>query len=162
MNESDSNEYTLARLVTQGGIYYNVPGNTRQEILTNIIDKLQDWEPQKKESLLQVVLEREAIISTGMEKGIALPHPRTPMLAPDEEPFVAIAFPDNTPADWLTPDNSKVHTIFLIVSKSPKQHLSVMSGIGFLCQHEQFYKLISARVPKEKIIAAIEELESEW
>jgi len=83
------------------------------------------------------------------------------MLEEGEEPFVAIAFPV-WPLDWNTPDGSKVHTIFLIVSKSAKQHLGVLSKINFLCQEEKFYSLIKSQAPKEEIIAAIRRAETEW
>ena len=156
-------EESLAQLTKRGGIYYDVSGISKKEIMLNTINKLPpDSLPiEKRNILLQAVLERETIISTGIENGIALPHPRTPMLEGNEAPFVAIVFP-LLDVNWDTPDGSKVHTIFLIVSKSPKQHLGVLSKINFLCQQEDFFKLIVDRAPEEKIIAAIEEAEKNW
>lgn len=136
------NEDTLTQLITRGGIYYAVPGADKKEIVSNLIDNLKgDGKPLPSsisDTLLKAVMEREALISTGMENGIALPHPRTPMLEEGEEPFVAMAFPSQ-PVDWQTADNSKVHTVFLIVSKSPKQHLDVLSKINVLCQDKGFF-----------------------
>jgi PTS system nitrogen regulatory IIA component len=155
---------TLAQLIARGGVYYDVPGGDRKEVMANVITGLEKQlvlRPSKNTALLQAVMEREALISTGMENGIALPHPRTPMLEEAEDPFVVIAFPSR-PIDWNTPDGSKVHTVFLIVSKSPKQHLEVMSKINVLCQDKNFYGLLSSKAQKEKIIAAIEEAEKDW
>ena len=100
-------------------------------------------------------------MSTAIGKGIALPHPRIPLLEKAEEAFVAISFPVQ-PLDWNTPDGSKVHTIFLIVSSSAKQHLSTLSKINFLCQQEKVYSLIKAQASKEAIITAIGEAETAW
>ena len=158
---SDINIDSLAQLITRGGIYYSVSGNDRAQFMSDFIGRLTALPPAKKQALFQAVMEREALMSTGIEKGIALPHPRTPMLEDGEEPFAAIAFP-LSPLDWDTPDNSKVHTVFLIVSKSPKQHLGVLSGINVLCRDEKFYPLLSQKAAKEKIIAAIEEAEKDW
>jgi len=160
MSEIEIDE-SLAKLVTRGGIYYGVSGASSGEIMSNVISALPAMPSLKKDALLQAVMEREALISTGKENGVALPHPRTPMLKDGEEPFAAIAFPLSTP-DWDTPDNSKVHTVFLIVSKSPKQHLSVLSRINVLCQHENVFNLIKDRAPREAIIRAIEEAEKTW
>jgi PTS system nitrogen regulatory IIA component len=110
---------------------------------------------------LRAALERESLISTGIGGGIALPHPRTPLLKDDDEPFVALAFPVQ-PVDWNTQDGSKVHTIFLIVSNSVKQHLQTLSKINFLCRQEKFNSLIKARASKDEIIAAIHEAETAW
>ena len=152
---------SLAELIVRGGVYRNVSGGYSREILTNIISLLPAFPSLKTGALLQAVLEREALMPTGIGKGIALPHPRTPLLGEEDEAFAAIAFPVQ-PLDWNTPDGSKVHTIFLIVSKSAKQHLGVLSRINFLCQDETFYSLLKAQASKEEIIAAIRKAESEW
>ena len=151
---------SLAHLVKRGGIYYDILGGGKEEIISKIIESI-PAPLQKRKLLLQAVMEREALISTGIEKGVALPHPRTFMLDDNEEPFVAIAFPAKK-LNWGTPDGSEVHTIFLIVSKSPKQHTDALSKINYLCQQEIFYNLISSNAPKDKIIAAIEEAEKYW
>jgi PTS system nitrogen regulatory IIA component len=157
----NSLDNSLAQLVMRGGIYYNTPGGSKEEVISNIIDSLPVLPAQKNETLLQAVIEREALISTGNENGIALPHPRTLMLGEDEDPFVAIAFPEK-PLDWGTPDGSRVHTVFLIVSKSPKQHLGVISKINFLCQQEAFFGLILKQSSKNEIITMIETTEKYW
>jgi len=161
MSDLNLIEESLAQLITRGGIYYNATGGGKEEIISNIIDSLSALPAQKNETLLKAVMEREALISTGNDNGIALPHPRTLILENDEEPFVAVAFPEK-PLDWGTPDGSLVHTIFLIVSKSPKQHLGVISKINFLCQQEAFLNLILKRAPKNEIITMIETTEKYW
>jgi len=158
---SELNEDSLAKLIKRGGIYYNVEGIDKAQFMSDFIGRLTAISPDKKKALFQAVMEREAIMSTGIEKGIALPHPRTPLLDEGEEPFAAIAFP-LSPLEWDTPDNSKVHTVFLIVSKSPKQHLGVLSGINVLCSQGNFFSLLSKQAQEEKIIAAIEEAEKGW
>jgi mannitol/fructose-specific phosphotransferase system IIA component (Ntr-type) len=157
---SEISEDSLAQLVKRGGICYDISGDSKEEIISKIIESI-PVPVQKRETLLQAVMEREALISTGIEKGIALPHPRTPMIADNEEPFVAIAFPREK-LNWQTPDNSEVHTVFLIVSKSAKQHTDALSKINYLCQQEIFYALLSTRTSKDKIISAIEEAEKYW
>ena len=159
--ESGEQFDSLARLLSRGGVYHNALGSSRDDVLANLIGGLPLLSARKREALLQAVIEREALVSTGVENGIALPHPRVPILEGDEEPFVTIAFPLE-PLDWPTPDGSAVGVIFLIVSKSPKQHLGVLSKINFLCQQKDFFNLISARAPKEEITAAVEEAEKYW
>ena len=156
----DITEYSLAQLVECGGIYYNIPGNTKQEIMSNIVDNL-NISPEKKETLLQAVIEREALLSTGMENGIAIPHPRTPMLEENEKPFVAIAFSEKS-IEWETPDNKKVHTIFLTISKTPKQHLGALSKINYICCQENFLTHLLAKADKDRLLAAIKEYEAAW
>jgi PTS system nitrogen regulatory IIA component len=97
-------------------------------------------------------------------RGIAIPHPRNPVVSAEGEElrqFTAIAFPAS-PVDWASLDGKPVHTVFLTVSASPKQHLSTLSKINFLCQQEAFYGLLQNQAPAEEIISAIREAESSW
>jgi len=157
-----NNERNLTALVERGGVYYNVPGTCPKDLIAGVIGLMPPVKTVDQGELLRQIMEREAIVSTGVGHGIALPHPRNPVLeGSDEEPLVAIAFPV-TPVNWNTHDGSKVHTVFLIVSSSAKQHLDTLSRINFLCQKEKFRGLIEARVSKKEIIAAIKEAEDSW
>jgi PTS system nitrogen regulatory IIA component len=158
------NTWSLASLIERGGIHYNVPGSNPKELLAGAIDLLPSVPSLDPQELYREILEREALMSTGVGRGIALPHPRNPMLGDGAKgggPFVAIIFPVQ-PLDWNTQDGSKVHTVFLLVSSSAKQHLNTLSKINFLCQQEKFSSLIKARSSKEDIIAAIREAEASW
>ena len=155
-------EQSLADLIERGGIYYNVPGINQKDLLANAIDLLPSIPSLDQGNLLREILDREALMSTGIGRGIALPHPRSPILEKfHTDPLVAVVFPVQ-PVDWNTPDGSKVHTLFMLVSSSAKQHLNALSKINFLCQQEKFSSLIKARSSKEAIIAAIRDTENTW
>ena len=168
MTDTTTIEQSLASLIERGGIYYNVPGTSQKELLANAVGLLPSIPSLDPGNLLREILDREALMSTGTGRGIALPHPRSPILEKQHteprlplEPMVAVIFPVQ-PIDWNTPDGSKVHTLFLLVSSSAKQHLSALSKINFLCQQETFSSLIQARSSKETILASIQEAEKTW
>jgi PTS system nitrogen regulatory IIA component len=152
---------SLASLVERGGVYHDVPGTTSKDLLAAVINCLPPFPSLNTSALYREILERETLVSTGIGHGIALPHPRNPMMGENGEPFVAVVFPSQ-PLDWETPDGIKVHTVFLIVSSSTKQHLSTLSKINFLCQQEEFYALIKERASEEVIVAAIRKAETSW
>jgi PTS system nitrogen regulatory IIA component len=152
---------SLASLVERGGVYHDVPGAAPKELLAAVINCLPPLPSLDPNELYREILEREALVSTGIGKGIALPHPRNPLIGEDGEPFVAVVFPAQ-PLDWNTPDGIKVHTVFLIVSSSTKQHLGTLSKINFLCQQAEFYSLITKRASEEAVIAAIRKAETSW
>jgi len=154
-------DFALATLVEHGGVHGNVSGATMKELVSGVIKLLPPVLEIDREKLYREILEREALISTGVGRGIALPHPRNPMLGEGDTPLVAIAFPVQ-PLDWNTQDGSKVHTVFLIISSSVRQHLGTLSKINFLCQQEKFYSLITKRASRGEIVAAIREAENAW
>jgi PTS system nitrogen regulatory IIA component len=155
------NNQNLASLIERGGIYYKVPGTNPKELLAGLIDMLPPIPSLDTKNLYREILEREALASTGIGRGIALPHPRSTILREGSEPLAAIAFPVQ-PLDWNSPDGGKVHTVFLIVSLSAKQHLNTLAKINSLCRQEKFYSLITERASKKDIVAAIREAEADW
>jgi PTS system nitrogen regulatory IIA component len=155
------NKQNLALLIERGGIYYKVPGKNPKELLASLIGLLPPVPSLDPKNLYRETLEREALASTGIGRGIALPHPRNPILGEDSEALAAIAFPIQ-PVDWNNPDGSEVHTVILIVSSSVKQHLNTLTKISFLCRQEKFHSLITEQSSKEDIIAAIREAEASW
>jgi PTS system nitrogen regulatory IIA component len=159
---TNNNEWSLAAVVERGGVYYDVPGSSPKELVDGVIALMPPIKALTPGELHRQIMEREALVSTGIGHGIALPHPRNPVFeGANEEPLVAIAFPV-MPIDWNTQDGSKVHTVFLIISASAKQHLNTLSKINFICQKEKFHSLIEARVSKKEIVAAIKEAEDSW
>jgi PTS system nitrogen regulatory IIA component len=180
---SDLNEEGLAELVERGGIFYHIPGHSPEQILTEIIEKIpmvfaaapsggqssptneqpggSTEAPIDKGTLLKMVLEREALMSTGLGHGLAIPHPRNPVISEAKKQFVTIAFPES-PVDWNSLDGKAVYAVLLIVSASAKLHLHTLSKINFLCQQKNFETLLRNHGPREDIIKAIRETEQTW
>jgi len=153
--------YHLADLIERGGIYHRVEGANPQEILSHMAALLPVIPGLDSAALLRATMEREALMSTGIGRGIAVPHPRNPLLGEGELPFAALGFPA-VPVDWNTPDGSGVYAVFWLVSVSAKQHLSALSKINFLCQQEKILALIKAQAAADDVIAAIRETENAW
>jgi len=157
-------EKKLAELLEQGGLYPDVPGATYREVLSSLVNSLPPaWLAEKipADTLLKVVLEREELMSTSIGKGIALPHPRIPLIKSANEEFVALAYLKN-PVDWNSLDGEKVDTLFLIISADAKHHLEVLSKINYFCRQENFYRKIKERAELEEIVRFIREAEKNW
>jgi PTS system nitrogen regulatory IIA component len=156
---------TLFTLINRGGVYYRVPGSGVRELLGNLIGGL-ELPPEldaaiDRERLLKAALEREELMTTAVGRGIALPHPRNPLITDSARQFVALAFPEQ-PVNWNALDGEKVHTAIFIVSASPKLHLRTLSRINYFCQQETFRGILARRAPREEIIRVIAESEQAW
>lgn len=151
----------LGELIERGGIYYALPGNSIREVLEALSALIPVPETIPSKNLLWAILEREALMSTGIGRGIAVPHPRNPMIEKAEEQFVSLAFLEH-PADWHALDNRAVDTVFLIVSASPQFHLQALSEITFFCHEEIFLKLLKERAPRDELLQFIKNTEQEW
>jgi len=163
---------SLSRLFRRGGVYYQLPGKLPKEALAALIGLIPDMpgsaisdslegEICGRDKLLKAVLEREELMPTAMGNGIALPHPRNPLIENAEEQFAALAFLENE-IDWGALDGKPVHSVILLVSSSAKMHLATLQRITFFCRDENFCALLKRRAPAEEIFTLIEETEQGW
>ena len=151
----------LAELIERGGIYRGVAGTTPREVLNALVKALPPVLPIPANALLQAVLEREELMSTGIGEGIALPHPRNPLVSTETEQFAALAFLQS-PVNWNSLDGKPVETLLLIVSASAKTHLRVLSEITFFSREEEFRRLLKERASLEDLLCYIKETEKNW
>ena len=82
------------------------------------------------EFLYQVLLAREALGSTGMGDGIAIPHVRNPIVLHLSRPMVTLCFLE-TPIDFGSLDGKPVTTLFTLISPTVRAHLHLAVAAWF-------------------------------
>jgi PTS system nitrogen regulatory IIA component len=148
-------------LLRSGGIYYDLPGRTPKEILPAAIELIRTPEGFPKKDILAALIDREELMTTAIGRGIAIPHPRNPIITKVEDARVSICFL-REPADYGALDSRPVHTLFLLLTDNPRRHLEVLSKISYLCQLPEFLKLLESRRPAEELFDFIQVREREW
>jgi PTS system nitrogen regulatory IIA component len=159
--ESPDGSAGIAELLGRGGFYYRVSGASPKEILSCLVEKVKLPVSVKRQELLTAVLEREDLMSTAAGNGIALPHPRNPVVSAVSDQFTALAFPDK-PVDWGALDGRPVDAVLLVVSASPKLHLRSLQRLSFFCNEREFCSLLENRAPEEVILSYIKKTEEAW
>ncbi len=151
----------ICALINQGGIYYNVPGSGIGEVFRNYIGKMDlpnEINPQK---LYDTLMEREDLMPTTIGKGIAFPHPRSPMITDVHKESISVVFLE-CPLKYQSVDDSMLHTLFVIMSTNPKRHLEILSKLNFTCQDEEFQKMLESRAEKSELLDYIQKKETDW
>jgi PTS system nitrogen regulatory IIA component len=105
-----------------------------------------------------VLVAREALCSTGIGNGIAIPHPRGPIVLGLLDPQVTLAFL-RQPVDYGALDRKPVGTLFVIISTTVHIHLTLLSHLMFALQDVEFRGLLDGRASAEKILAKSAEIE---
>jgi len=81
--------------------------------------------------LLNGLIERERMMTTGIGHGVAMPHPREPLPGMFPEPMVAFGLcPEG--ADYQSIDDQLVHVFFLICATRTEVHLDLMAKVAWL------------------------------
>ena len=145
---------TLFEALEAGGIVYRLDGNTRKTVLTRLVDELRLPEEVNREYLLKVLNAREQLASTGVGGGIAIPHPRNPVLLHITKPSVTLAFLEK-PVDFHALDGKPVHTLFCLISPTLRAHLHLLSVLSFALRDPGFRAAIENQASREEIFSTL-------
>lgn len=113
----------------------------RDEAIQTLVDALYvEGKISNAKEFQRAILEREAIVSTGIGMGIAIPHAKLPEY---EDFFIVIGRLDK-PVDWDSLDGSPVRLIFLIGGPDDKQteYLQILSSLTQNIKDEERRKKI--------------------
>ncbi len=147
----------LLALLAEGGIHRDVEGIDKGAVLASIVARLPLPSEVDREHLLAVLEAREAMGSTGLGQGIAIPHVRNPILLHVDQPLVALFLLRHS-VDFDSIDSQPVHAIFLVVSSSIPAHLRILAELGFALRDPGLRELLRGRASSEQILGRMSEL----
>lgn len=142
---------SLADALEAGDVLYAVAGDDKAAVLRGIIDVLALPGEVDREFLYQVLLAREALGSTGIGGGIAIPHVRNPVILHLEKPAVTICFLKR-PIDFQAIDGQPVHTLFLLITPTIRAHLHLLSRLGFVLRDKEVRAALGRQAPREELL----------
>lgn len=133
-----STAHPVAELLRPEAVEVPLDAGTRPSVLTSLLEVAgrtwQIWDPA---ALLKAIKEREDVMSTGFENGVAIPHPRNPL--PEALGSSLIAFgrtlsgiPFGAPRSQLT------DIYFLVLARDTATHLQILARLGRLMQLPDF------------------------
>jgi PTS system nitrogen regulatory IIA component len=99
------------------------------------------------------------MMPTAIGKGIAIPHPRNPIIADIGNESVTLCLLKK-PVDFNAADNEPVTAMFIILSANSKRHLQILARISNLCRQNDLIEHIRSKHPADVIFACIEEREN--
>jgi nitrogen PTS system EIIA component len=148
----------LSDSLEAGGVFYRLAGNDKPSALRNVVDVLRLPDQVDRKFLLQVLMAREALESTAIGDGIAVPHVRNPIVLHVAEPIVTLCFLES-PVDFGALDGKWVHSLFTLVSPTVKAHLHLLSRLTFALRNPEFKALIVGQASRDKIFAGVKRMD---
>lgn len=142
----------LGESLRAGGVYYRIGGSDKASVLRQVVEIMPLGDDVDREFLLQVMLARESLGSTGIGDGIAIPHVRNPIVMHILRPMATLAFLES-PIDFGSLDGKPVHTLFTIVSPTVRAHLHLLSRLGFALRQPAFATCIAEQASRDDILA---------
>ena len=153
-------ELLLSRAIEKGRIFHDIAGKDIYTVFQNALKKLSFISKDNFQPVLDALLDREELNSTGIGNGIAIPHTRNRMEIGIKEPHVAVFFLQ-TPLKYSAVDEEEVYVLFMIFTSTVKEHLKMLSKISFMLHQEQVRQILKQRNSDNNLVMTIKQLENE-
>lgn len=144
----------LFSLLDEVTVLPNYEAGSKKELINALVDTLkQEVENSEQlESIRKAVFEREKIMSTGVGKGLAIPHAKTQAVSENHAAFALL----KEPLDFDSIDNEPVRLVFLLVGPESKnsQHIKLLSRISRLMNSGSFREKVLSCKNSEEILTA--------
>ena len=144
----------LSEALRDGGIVYGLEGDDKPTVLRAIVDMLPLPKDLDREFLFSVLLAREALGSTGIGGGIAIPHVRSPIVLEVDKPTITLCFLDH-PIQFDAIDDAPVHTLFTLISPTVRIHHHLLSQLGSVLRNEGFKAALWRRAAPPELMDAL-------
>lgn len=145
----------VTELFSPERFHYEVPGHTFAEVLRSALD-IFELASEEKELIYDLLISREKLMTTAVGDGLAIPHLRVPVVVSVARPALSIFF-TREPIDMGALDGMPVHTLFLLLTVAPKQHLELLARLTFLFRQPAFVAMLRQRANPETILQWIQD-----
>ncbi len=150
----------LSDIVIADAIVPELEGQTRDQVISELVKALAEAGAITQKSvpeMIRAVLKRENQATTGIGKGVALPHAKVQGV---RKPMATIGR-SGKGIDFNALDSKPVYSVILLLSDphKPDEHLQAMETIFKRVQRDMFRKLLRQSQSVDQIVELIEEMD---
>ena len=130
--------HPIAALLTPETVMVPLEARTKRSVLESLVEVAgRTWHVWQPAALLSAVQDRESVLSTAFENGVAIPHPRNPLPEALGQSVIAYGrlmsgIPFGAPRHVMT------DLFFLVACRDSRTHLHVLARLGRLLQTPGF------------------------
>lgn len=161
VNRSLSNPMNLFTLLDEKHVIPNLKAKNKEQVINALVDRLADKVGgDTLEKIREGVFERESVMSTGVGKGLAIPHCKTKAVDESYAVFAKL----ESPLEYNSIDGAPVEIIFLLVGPDSKHshHIKLLSRISRLMNSASFREKILSSETVDVILEAFREEEEKY
>lgn len=144
-------------LIRKGGVIQNAPGKTLPEVYRTVLKDQEFPEGLTGSIVYKELIQREKMMGTGVGNGVAIPHPRYPLIKDDTEQRIIVVYLKD-PIAISSPDMRPVSTLFITLTSSSKNHLQVLSDLAFLIQKAPFRAALEKHASQDELLNTIQSI----
>ncbi|MCA9232109.1 MAG: PTS sugar transporter subunit IIA [Planctomycetales bacterium] len=147
--------------VSRDSIRTSVEEDSKEQVIRSMATALLESgkiSEDQHESIIEAILKREELGSTGIGRGVAVPHTKHPSV--DE--LVGTVAVSEVGVDFDSLDGEKVHLLFLLVSPPdrPGDHLRALENISRQLRDETFCSFLKQSKSPDDVWQLLEEADN--
>lgn len=127
----------IASLLDRSTVFTDLTVSDKEQLLEELIQSLHTKvDDQSLDPIRQAVFQRESIMSTGVGKGLAIPHGKAKGLKQSYAAFALL----KKPVEYEAIDDKPVRMVFLLVGPESENslHIKLLSRISRLMNNSEF------------------------
>ena len=148
----------FADFICQKAIITDLEAEGKPEVIRQVVSALVSAgkiEEQEFDGIIEAILKREELGSTGIGRGVAVPHTKHSTV---EKLFGTVAISPGG-VDFESLDGEKVHLLFLLISPldRPGDHLRALENISRQLRDDTFCRFLKQSTTPDDIWQLLEE-----
>lgn len=151
--------FCLYRAIHQGDVFSTIAGNTKEELIRGTTKEIAQKLNVDAEVLAELLLDREKLMATALNNGIAVPHTRD-FLRKGPLDMVFVVFPQE-PIEYGALDGKPVHTLFFLFASNDKGHLQLLAKLAHLSSDVQSLAFLQQKPTKKELLDFVRTWESQ-
>lgn len=149
--------FGLYRAIHKGGVYANIPGTTKEEVIRNAVHAIAQDVCFDADVITDLLLDREKLAPTALSNGVAVPHTRD-FLLQESYDVVAVVFPEN-PIDYGALDGLPVDVLFFLFACDDKRHLHLLAKLAHLGSKKENLAYLRSHPTKQTLLDYVKKWE---
>jgi len=142
----------LCEFVVRDAISHDLQSTEKNDAIRELVDSLRaagSVQDGDAESIIKAILKREELGSTGIGKGVAVPHTKHPSV----DRLVGTVGVSRKGVSFASLDGEPVHILFLLVSPpdKPGDHLRALENISRHLKDRRFCRCLQGAKTREDV-----------
>ncbi|HET6884388.1 MAG TPA: PTS sugar transporter subunit IIA [Pirellulales bacterium] len=151
----------FADFVSREAIRADITADDKQGVIREMVQALLDANKiaeSESESIVKSIMKREELGSTGIGRGVAVPHTKHPSI----DRLVGTVAVSAEGVDFDSLDGEKVHLFFLLISPPdrPGDHLRALENVSRQLRDETFCRFLKQAKSPEDILQLLDEADN--
>jgi len=152
----------LLEFLVPKAITVDLQATDKEGVIREIVGRLREagaLAANDCESVIKAILSREELGSTGIGRGVAVPHTRHPSV----DKLVACIATSRKGVDFASLDDHPAYVFFLLISppNQPGPHLRALDNAARYMRDDQFVDSLRAAESPEAVISLIRDMDTQ-